>query len=136
MTVTCRVTRAKSDFAVHKQRMANNTLTLHYWGIKARGYLPAVIAAVGGVALEWNKNPDWPAFKPNCPFGQLPTLTGPDGFAVRIFESIELLNPQMGQSLAIVRYIARLAKLQGDSDKEFAQSEQLIQEGAKLLFHL
>jgi hypothetical protein len=35
----------------------------------------------------------------------------------------------MGQSLAIVRYIARLAKLSGDTDREFAASEQLIQEG-------
>lgn len=35
----------------------------------------------------------------------------------------------MGQSLAIARYIARAAKLQGDTDKEFAMSEQLIQEG-------
>lgn len=58
------------------------SLVLNYWGIKARGYLPAVIAAVGGVALEWNKTPDWPGLKPNSPFGQLPYLTGPDGLVV------------------------------------------------------
>jgi len=34
----------------------------------------------------------------------------------------------MGQSLAIVRYVARLAHLQGESDKEFGLSEQLVQE--------
>jgi hypothetical protein len=80
-----RGTKRTSDFdtvhAVTTSDMAQ-PLVLHYWGMKARGYLPAIVAAVGGVPLEWNKNPDWPAFKPNCPFGQLPTLIGPDGFAV------------------------------------------------------
>lgn len=53
----------------------------------------------------------------------MPVLTGADGFV-------------LGQSLAIVRYIARLAKLQGETDKEFAASEQLIQEGEDIYGNL
>lgn len=42
----------------------------------------------------------------------------------------------MGQSLAIARYISRAGKLQGDTDREFAMSEQLIQEGEDLYMAL
>ena len=35
---------------------------------------------------------------------------------------------KLAQSNAILRYIAKLAKLQGDSDVEYSHSEQLIEE--------
>jgi len=89
--------------------------TLYYWPIYARGYLPALIASVGGLSFHWDKTVEWPAFKSETPFGQLPVLKTKDGLTV-------------GQSLAIVRFLARKAKLQGETDAEFAMSEQLIQE--------
>jgi len=110
----------KSDYL---RMAAPTTYTLHYWGIKARGYLPTIIASVGDLSYSWNKGVEWPAFKPNTPFGQLPVLTGPDGFT-------------LGQSLAIVRFLARKANLQGETDAEFARSEELIQEGEDLYMAL
>jgi len=92
--------------------------TLHYWPVLARGYLPAIIASVGGLSFAWDKGVQWPAFKPETPFGQLPCLSTKDG--------------KVGQSLAIVRVLARKANLQGETDAEFAMSEQLIQEGEDL----
>jgi len=89
--------------------------TLYYFPIFARGYAPALVASVGGLNFEWNKQPDWPAFKSQTPFGQLPVLKTKDGLTV-------------GQSLAIVRFLARKAKLEGETDAEYALSEQLIQE--------
>jgi len=90
--------------------------TLHYWAIKARSWAPLIVASVGGVKLVWNHQVKWPEYKPEAPFGQLPVLTGPNGF-------------KMGQSLAIIRFLARKGGLQGSNDHEFAMSEQLIQEG-------
>jgi len=48
------------------------------------------------------------------PFGQLPYLI--DG------------NVKIGQSLAIARYVSRKGGLQGDTDADFAISEQLLEE--------
>jgi glutathione S-transferase len=57
---------------------------------------------------------DWSALKPTCPFGQLPILKD-EGRVI-------------AQSGAILRYIARKGKIEGTSDKDFALSEQLMQE--------
>ena len=34
-----------------------SSMKLFYWGIKARGYAPAVIAQAGGIPLEIDNNP-------------------------------------------------------------------------------
>jgi len=89
-------------------------IKLFYWGLKARAQVPSLIAEVGGIHYEWVQNPDWPGMKAQTPFGQLPYLE--DG------------HVKMGQSMAIARYMARKAGLQGDTDSDFAMSEQLIEE--------
>ena len=88
--------------------------TIHYWGIKARAQLAILVAAYAGQELIWNKEPDWPGLKPATPFGQLPFLE--DG------------DVKIAQSGAIARYLGRKFGLQGESDADFAQSEQLIEE--------
>lgn len=47
---------------------------------------------------------DWPTFKPECPFGQMPVL--------------EINNVKYHQSLAIVRYLAKKCKLYGKDDEQ------------------
>jgi len=88
--------------------------TLYYWGIKARAQLAVLVAAYAGQPLDWNKQPDWPGLKPSTPFGQLPYLE--DG------------DVKLAQSGAIARYLGRKFGLQGESDADFAHSEQLIEE--------
>jgi glutathione S-transferase len=91
-----------------------STPVLHYWGIKARGQLAVLVAAYAGKELQWNRQPDWPGLKPSTPFGQLPFLE--DG------------DVKIAQSGAIARYLGRKFGLQGESDADFGQSEQLIEE--------
>lgn len=56
----------------HNTTMAGATeYTLHYWPWLSRGYLPAIVASVGGLSFAWDKGVQWPAFKPETPFGQL-----------------------------------------------------------------
>eukprot|EP00276_Gloeochaete_wittrockiana_P010385 CAMPEP_0184652400 /NCGR_PEP_ID=MMETSP0308-20130426/10088_1 /TAXON_ID=38269 /ORGANISM="Gloeochaete witrockiana, Strain SAG 46.84" /LENGTH=199 /DNA_ID=CAMNT_0027087243 /DNA_START=56 /DNA_END=655 /DNA_ORIENTATION=+ len=87
---------------------------LYYWGIKARGQLPVILAAFAQQPLDWEKNPDWPGLKAETNFGQLPYLVD-NGLKIN-------------QSMAIARYLSRKYGLQGDSDADFAISEQLIEE--------
>lgn len=76
---------------------------------------------MGNINCSWTKDLQWPGdLKAQTPFGQLPVLTGPDGF-------------MMGQSLAIVHFLAREAHLLGESRAEYARSEELIQEFEDLL---
>jgi len=93
--------------------------TLYYWGIKARGHFAVVLAAYSGNKLNWNRQPEWPgSLKEKSPFGQLPYLE--DG------------SIHIGQSMAIVRYLARKFKLQGDTDADFGLSEMLIEESTDI----
>jgi hypothetical protein len=41
---------------------------LFYWGFKARGYYPAVIAAYAGFDLNWIKDIQWPGEYAMCSF--------------------------------------------------------------------
>ena len=88
--------------------------TIHYWGIKGRAQFAILVAAYAGQELVWNKEPDWPGLKPDTPFGQLPFLE--DG------------DVKVAQSAAIGRYLGRKFGLQGETDADFAHSEQLIEE--------
>jgi len=94
--------------------MASHKIKLVYWPIRARITLILLAAHKGNVDYEWDKATNWPALKEHTPFGQLPYLE--DG------------PIKMGQSLAIARYIGRKGHLLGETDAEFAQSEQLIQQ--------
>ena len=47
--------------------------TLYYWPIKARNVLARLVAHAGKIPLE-QVMPEWPAFKPETVFGQLPHL--------------------------------------------------------------
>eukprot|EP01096_Ripella_sp_DP13-Kostka_P006076 TRINITY_DN2146_c0_g1_i1.p1 TRINITY_DN2146_c0_g1~~TRINITY_DN2146_c0_g1_i1.p1 ORF type:complete len:214 (-),score=110.54 TRINITY_DN2146_c0_g1_i1:86-682(-) len=87
---------------------------IYYWPIKARAQFAILLAAYAQQPLDWEKNPDWPAFKSQTNFGQLPHLV--DG------------DLKISQSNAIARYLSRKFGLQGDSDADFAISEQLIEE--------
>ena len=86
-----------------------------YWPIKARNVVAELIAASGGIPMT-RTQPEWPAFKSETHFGQLPVLTFSDGLKV-------------SQSLAIVRILSRRAKLEGATEADFALSEMLIQQG-------
>jgi glutathione S-transferase len=102
------------EWAEENQNSFRDPYVLHYFGVKARAFWPLLVASVGGVPVEWNRDVKWPDAKPTTPFGQLPLLTGPGGF-------------KMGQSLAIGRFLARKGKIVGTTDCEFTMSEQLIQ---------
>lgn len=94
-----------------------STPKLIYFNLKARGVLPLLVAAYADLPLEWDNSPTqdvWRALKPTMPFGQLPVLE--DGTIT------------IAQSMAISRYLARKAGIQGDTDVDFAMSEQLIEE--------
>jgi glutathione S-transferase len=81
------------------------------------------------VALEVTGQPykftavgdDWSSLKPSCPFGQLPILKD-EGRTI-------------AQSGAILRYIARKAKIEGNTDQDFAVSEELLQEAEDIFVH-
>ena len=95
-----------------------SSLTLYYWGIRARGQLSVLIARYGDLPLEWNRAPDWPGMKDQTVFGQLPFLV--DG------------DVKVSQSGAIARYLARKANLLGSTDADFAISEMLVEEQVDL----
>jgi len=80
------------------------------------------VAKKGKIHLEWDKAADWPAGKELLPFGQLPYLE--DG------------DVKIAQSLAIAHYIARKGHLLGDTDADFAHSEQLVSLFDELFGHL
>jgi len=96
-------------------------LTLRYFPILARGLGPALVCEYSG--LKWAGNADsgftfadWPNLKATTPFGQLPLLTTSDG-------------KQIGQTLAIINYVAKLAgaELEGEGD-DFVMSQMLMSE--------
>jgi len=92
-------------------------LTLYYFNGRARGQLPLLVALYAGINMKWVNDMDnsWPGtLKAEAPFGQLPFIV--DG------------DLKIGQSMAISRYLARKGNLLGESDDEFAASEQFVEE--------
>lgn len=87
---------------------------LTYFGVKAKGLLPMLVAEVGGIPYEWEKvdMADWPAMKDSTPFGQLPVMD--DG------------DVHIAQSNAIALYLAKKANLLGSEDADFATSAMLL----------
>ncbi|KAL6050692.1 Glutathione S-transferase P [Balamuthia mandrillaris] len=93
---------------------SDTPLKLYYFGIKARAHLPLLICEYAGLNYQWVTDFDWATMKPTTPFGQLPYLV--DG------------DVSLAQSMAIARYLAKKAGLQGATDADYAMSEQLIEE--------
>merc|ERR1712100_234605 len=96
------------------------SLRLVYWNVRARGWAPMLIAAAGGLDMKLDDATanTWPAPKDQMPFGQLPVLY--DG------------DLKIAQSMAIVNYLSRKAKLEGSNDAEFARSQMLAMESNDL----
>lgn len=95
---------------------ADTDPVLYYWPIKARSYAALAVAQAGGinVSVKSDFNLGDPEFKGKLPFGQCPYLEHGD--------------VKLAQSGAIIRYMARIANLAGDSITNFAKSEMLIEE--------
>ncbi len=91
-----------------------------YFPLKGRAQIPFLVAAYAEKPIEWVKEFDWPTLKPTTHFGQLPQLE--DG------------DLKINQSMAIARYLGRKYGLEGDTDADFAISEQLIEETVDI-FH-
>lgn len=83
----------------------------------ARGVAEGIrwILAFGGQAYEDVRieREEWPALKPNTPWGQLPVLTTPDG-------------EQLAQSATIARYLARKFNLVGTTELDAARCDELV----------
>ena len=98
------------------------TFELRYFPLLAKGLGPALVLEHSG--LRWRGNRDlpfsigehWAALKPTTPFGQLPLLSAPS------------IGLELAQTTAIITYIGRLARTEGDSHPEFALSQMLIAE--------
>jgi prostaglandin-H2 D-isomerase / glutathione transferase len=89
-------------------------ITLHYFDGKARAELARLILAAGDikyndVRLSFE---EWPSKKPLAPAGQLPYIE---------FDGIRI-----PQSIALSRYLAKLAKIAGNDDIEQAKVDAVV----------
>lgn len=86
-----------------------------YWKVASRAQLPMLLLSSKNIKFDWNYTTanKWPASKTEMPFGQLPVLEVENG--VRI-----------GQSGAIARYCATLAKLLPENPVERAMVESIM----------
>jgi len=88
-------------------------MKLLYFPLLARNTLIELLAAEKGLKLEVSC-PEWPAYKSNTRFGQLPQLECESAGTVC-------------QSMAIARVLARRAKCEGESESDFIASEMLLE---------
>jgi len=81
---------------------------LIYFNVKGRGETVRLCFAAAGIKYEDHRidHKDWAALKPNTPWGKIPVL--------------EVDGKQIGESLAISRYIAREGGLGGKDSFELA----------------
>ncbi|XP_050549799.1 glutathione S-transferase 2-like isoform X1 [Spodoptera frugiperda] len=86
----------------------------HYFPIKALGESVRLLLAYGGEGFEDHRIDfeDWPAFKPNTPFGQMPVL--------------EFDGKQYAQSLAIARYLGHKYGLAGETLEDNLEIDQNV----------
>lgn len=100
-------------------------MKLYYFSVHAKGLGPALALEVSGLpwlgpkGMGWTED-KWPELKATgkSPFGQLPLLIA-DGINI-------------SQTTAIVNFIGKKAKMEGDTDADFAISQALIAEGEDL----
>nr|QBM06412.1 glutathione S-transferase sigma2 isoform a [Daphnia magna] len=88
---------------------------LYYFNVRGRGELSRLILHCAGVPFEDFRfeGKDWPAIKPNMPFGQVPVLEI-DG------------NKMLAQSHTVARYLARQHGLAGQNDWEQSQADMYV----------
>nr|WRX05953.1 GSTS1e [Helicoverpa armigera] len=86
----------------------------HYYREKAMGEANRLLMAYGGQEFEDHRisDEDWPAFKPNTPFGQMPVL--------------ELNGKKYAKTSAISRYFGRKYGLVGDTLEDAMEIDQNI----------
>nr|P46429.1 RecName: Full=Glutathione S-transferase 2; AltName: Full=GST class-sigma [Manduca sexta]AAA92881.1 glutathione S-transferase [Manduca sexta] len=88
-------------------------VVFHYFG--AKGWArPTMLLAYGGQEFEDHRveYEQWPEFKPNTPFGQMPVL--------------EIDGKKYAQSLAISRYLGRKYGLAGNDIEEDFEIDQIV----------
>jgi len=98
---------------------AKDEYTLYYFPIKGRNWLILMTASVAGIPVKWERaafGGDWKNF---APWGQLPVLKR------KILASGK--EEYLAQSLSIVRYLAKLGGIMGDTVWEEARNDELIQ---------
>eukprot|EP01099_Mayorella_cantabrigiensis_P009060 TRINITY_DN980_c0_g1_i1.p1 TRINITY_DN980_c0_g1~~TRINITY_DN980_c0_g1_i1.p1 ORF type:complete len:232 (+),score=59.38 TRINITY_DN980_c0_g1_i1:65-697(+) len=91
--------------------------TLYYFPIRGRNWLILITASVAGIPVTWERvtGGDWKSF---APWGQLPVLK-------RKFAASGKVE-YLAQSLAIVRYLAKIGGIMGDNAWEEARNDELI----------
>jgi len=93
--------------------------TLHYFPVKGRGQLAYLISEYAGLGVVWEKTINWPGtLKDIAPFGQVPILV--DGDLV------------VAQGNSIARLLAKRANLLGETDREYAINDSLLEEANDL----
>jgi len=95
---------------------SDKPIRLTYFGLKAKAQLPVIICEFAKLPYEFREinNDAWKDLKPTTPFGQLPLM--------------EFYGTTMSQSLAIAHVLAKECQLLGNSPREFAVSEMLLQQ--------
>nr|WOZ07764.1 glutathione S-transferase GSTs9 [Agrotis ipsilon] len=86
----------------------------YYFPTRALGESCRLLMAYGGQEFEDRRltHAEWPAFKPNTLFGQMPVL--------------EIDGKQYAQSLAISRYLGRKYGLAGDTLEDGLEIDQIV----------
>ncbi|RUS84494.1 hypothetical protein EGW08_007733 [Elysia chlorotica] len=87
---------------------------LFYFDVRGRAEIARLIFTYAGKKFEDNRvgREDWPALKPNTPFGQMPVL--------------EVDGEKIGQSVAIANYLAREFGLYGKTNMEGCRIDQVV----------
>lgn len=101
-------------------------MKFYYFNVHAKGLGPALALEMSGLPWQgpkdmgWNTDEGWPALKASgkCPFGQLPLLI--DG------------GLNIGQTCAILNYIGKKAKMEGETEADYVISQALLIEGEDL----
>ncbi|KAG6447470.1 glutathione S-transferase 2-like [Manduca sexta] len=87
----------------------------HYFSCKALGESGRMLLAYGGQEFEDHRilSADWPDFKPNTPFGQMPVMV--------------IDGKKYAQSTAISRYLGRKYGLAGSNEEEAFEIDQNVE---------
>ena len=100
------------------------TVKLVYFDAQSRGQLTRLLLNAGNLDFEDFRISfaDWPKHKPGTPFGSTPVLYW-DG-------------EELGQSMAIARFVARKVGLAGKCDLEMAQADMVVCHMEDIWLHL
>jgi len=97
------------------ENKSGTTYRLSYFNGRGLGEVSRLLFAAAGVAFTDNRveQKDWPTYKPQTPYGQMPVL--------------EVNGKAYGQSGAIQRYLAREFGLFGSSELEGLQIDGIVE---------